>query len=138
MGIVLRRSALYARTRLWGERLRIAMPSPQVRVGALSGGNQQKVVFAKWLEADPKVVLLDDPTRGVDVGARVEMHAIIAAMAAQKRIVMLTSSDLEELVDVSDRVVVFFQGAAVGELRGEGLSEHRLLEAINTGRIDGQ
>ena len=135
MGIVLRRSAVAARARFWGERLRIAMTSPHVRVGALSGGNQQKVVFAKWLETDPTVVLLDDPSRGVDVGARVEMHSIIAQMAAQRRIVMVTSSDLEELVDVSDRVVVFFQGAAVGELSGIDLTEHRLLEAINTGQI---
>jgi ABC-type sugar transport system ATPase subunit len=136
MGMVLRRSAVAARARFWGDRLRIAMSSPQARVWALSGGNQQKVVFAKWLETDPKVVLLDDPSRGVDVGARIEMHSLIAQMAAEKRIVMLTSSDLEELVDVSDRVVVFFQGAVVGELQGGELTEHRLLEAINTGLID--
>jgi ABC-type sugar transport system ATPase subunit len=136
MGLVLRKAAMTARANYWGERLRITMSSPQARVGTLSGGNQQKVVFAKWLETDPKVVLLDDPTRGVDVGARLEMHTIIAEMAARKRIVLITSSDLEELADICDRVIVFFQGAAVGELRAERLSEHRLLETISTGSAE--
>ena len=126
-----------ARARFWGERLGITMSSPQARVGELSGGNQQKVVFAKWLETDPTVVLLDDPTRGVDVGARLEMHAIIAQMAARRRIVLITSSDLEELAEVCDRVIVFFQGVAVAELRGDQLTEHRLLESISTGSVDG-
>ena len=133
MGIVLRRAAMSARARVWGEQLRIVMPSPRAKVGELSGGNQQKVVFAKWLEADPEVVLLDDPTRGVDVGARVEMHAIIAEMAAKGKVVLLASTDLEELADVCGRVVVFFQGEAVGEIPRNRLSEHRLLEAIGTG-----
>ena len=97
MGFVLRRSRMTARARHWGERLNIVMASPAARVEQLSGGNQQKVVFAKWLEAEPAVVLLDDPTRGVDVGARFEMHSIIAEMAARGRIVLITSSDLEEL-----------------------------------------
>ena len=135
MGLVLRRPAMTARARRWGEQLRIVMPSPRAHVGELSGGNQQKVVFAKWLDAEPKVVLLDDPTRGVDVGARVEMHALIADMAARRRVVLMTSSDLEELADVCDRVIVFFQGRAVGEIPRERLSEHRLLEAIGTGAV---
>jgi ABC-type sugar transport system ATPase subunit len=135
MGMVLRKGLMAARAEHWRERLSITMPSPQSPVGQLSGGNQQKVVFAKWLEADPRVVLLDDPSRGVDVGARLEMHAFIAQMAQRKQIVLVTSSDLEELAEVCDRVVVFFQGAAVGEIRGDDLSEHRLLEAINTGSV---
>ena len=65
--------------------------------GSLSGGNQQKVVFAKWLEAEPSVVLLDDPSRGVDMGAKEDMHAIIAQMAASRKVVLYTSSDLEEM-----------------------------------------
>ena len=137
MGMVLRKSAMAARARFWGERLGITMSSPQARVGELSGGNQQKVVFAKWLETDPTVVLLDDPTRGVDVGARLEMHAIISQMAARRRIVLITSSDLEELAEVCDRVIVFFQGVAVAELRGDHLTEHRLLESISTGSVNG-
>jgi ABC-type sugar transport system ATPase subunit len=101
--------------------------------GSLSGGNQQKVVFAKWLEAEPSVVLLDDPSRGVDMGAKEDMHAIIAQMAASKKVVLYTSSDLEEMAKVCDRVVVFFAGRAVAELVSDQLSEHGLLESINVG-----
>jgi ABC-type sugar transport system ATPase subunit len=136
MGLVLRKSAMTARAREWGERLGIVMSSPQARVGELSGGNQQKVVFAKWLETAPKVMLLDDPSRGVDVGARREMHSLIGQMADDRRIVLITSSDLEELADLCDRVVVFFQGAAVAEIRGKQLTEHRLLEAITVGSVE--
>jgi ABC-type sugar transport system ATPase subunit len=136
MGIVLRRPAMVRRADHWGGLLNIKMASPASRVGELSGGNQQKVVFAKWLETDPSVVLLDDPSRGVDVGAKAEMHAIIRDMAARGQVVLYASSDLEEMAEVCDRVVVFFQGRVTGELTGDALTEHRLLEAINTGRVD--
>jgi ABC-type hemin transport system ATPase subunit len=100
-----------------------------------SGGNQQKVVFAKWLEADPSVILLDDPSRGVDVGAKEEMHAIIAQMAASKKVILYTSSDLEEMAHICDRVVVFFGGRVVGEIDRDQLSESVLMEAINVGGV---
>jgi ABC-type sugar transport system ATPase subunit len=135
MGLMLRRSRLVERAQYWCETLRIASSSPAVPVGELSGGNQQKVVFAKWLEANPRVVLLDDPSRGVDVGARAEMHAIVAQMRERKQIVLYTSSDLEEMAEICDRVLVFFHGRVCGELSGEQLSEHRLLESINTGVV---
>ena len=136
VGMVLRRDRLISRAEDWRQRLSIKASSTRALANQLSGGNQQKVVFAKWLDADPQVVLLDDPSRGVDVGAKVEMHAIIAQVAAQQRVILITSSDLEELADVCDRVIVFFRGAAVGEMRGGQLSEHRLLEAINTGVVE--
>ena len=135
MGFVLRRRQLLARAEYWRDTLSIRTPSSFGRVGQLSGGNQQKVVFAKWLEAEPEVVLLDDPCRGVDIGAKPEMHALIADMAARGRVVLYTSSDLEEMAGLCDRVVVFFQGRACGELSSGELSEHRLLEAINTGKL---
>ena len=109
---------------------RIDMP-----VRALSGGNQQKVVFAKWLEAQPSLYLLDDPTRGVDVGTRAQMHDLIRGLADQDLIVLIVSSDLDELCAVADRAVVFFDGRAVGETPGADLDAHRLLEAINTGTV---
>jgi len=82
------------------------------------------------------VVLLDDPSRGVDVGAKTEMHTIIAQMAASKKVILYTSSDLEEMAHVCDRVVVFFGGRIVGELTKDQLSENALMEAINMGAID--
>lgn len=104
-------------------------------VRALSGGNQQKVVFAKWLEVRPSIYLLDDPTRGVDVGTRAEMHDIIREFAVEGAIVLIVSSDLDELCDLADRVVIFFHGHAIGELQAHELTSHRLLEAINTGDL---
>ncbi|BEP13425.1 sugar ABC transporter ATP-binding protein [Acidothermaceae bacterium B102] len=135
LGTLLHRGALNARAELWQKRLNIAMESPSTLVGQLSGGNQQKVVFAKWLDGDPTVVLLDDPTRGVDVGAKAEMHGIIAQMAGRGQVVLITSSDLEELATVCDRVLVLVQGRLVGEIGRAHLSEHSLLAAINTGVV---
>jgi ABC-type sugar transport system ATPase subunit len=135
MGVVLHNGTMRRRAEHWREELKIVMANSSLPVGSLSGGNQQKVVFAKWLEAEPNVVLLDDPSRGVDMGAKDEMHAIIAQMAASKKVVLYTSSDLEEMAKICDRVIVFFAGAAVGELVSDELSEHGLLEAINVGAV---
>ena len=135
MGLVQRRGQMRRRAEHWREELKIVTASTELPAGSLSGGNQQKVVFAKWLEAEPSVVLLDDPSRGVDMGAKEEMHAIIAQMAASRKVVLYTSSDLEEMAKICDRVLVFFAGAVVGELSREELSEHGLLEAINVGSV---
>ena len=104
-----------------------------IAVRALSGGNQQKVVFAKWLEAQPSVYLLDDPTRGVDIGTRAQMHEVIRSLADEGAVVLVTSSDLDELCVLADRALVFFHGRVVGEVEAEDLTPHRILEAINTG-----
>ncbi|MFI6294532.1 sugar ABC transporter ATP-binding protein [Nonomuraea sp. NPDC050790] len=109
------------------ERLRIRASGPDQLAGRLSGGNQQKVVFAKWLEAAPGVVLLDDPTRGVDVAAKAEMHAIVRELAAEGRIVLLTSTDPAELAQVCDRVLVFRKGRVAAELAGQRLTDHEIL-----------
>jgi ABC-type sugar transport system ATPase subunit len=107
------------------------------RAGELSGGNQQKVVFGKWLEADPSLVVLDDPTRGVDIASKAEMHAIVRRLAESGRVVVVASSDLAELAELCDRVVVLFQGRVRGQLPAEALSEHTLLAAINGAPVEG-
>lgn len=135
MGVVLRRRALQQTALHWRDALNIKATSIAQTAGSLSGGNQQKVVFAKWLEADPSLILLDDPSRGVDVGAKDEMHAIIAQMAACDKVILYSSSDLEEMAHVCDRVIVFFGGRVVGELGKEQLSESSLMEAINIGGV---
>jgi ABC-type sugar transport system ATPase subunit len=117
----------------WRNAVGIVMASPTIVTQALSGGNQQKVVFAKWMETRPSVVLLDDPTRGVDVAAKADMMRLVRAVAQSGRVVMYTSSDLEEMAAVCDRVIVFYRGAIVGEIRPP-LTEDQLLEAITTGR----
>jgi ABC-type sugar transport system ATPase subunit len=134
-GWLLRRQELRARTRRHVERLRIRTSSVDAIAGQLSGGNQQKVVFAKWLEIEPSVLLLDDPTRGVDVGTKAEMHLLIREEAAAGAPVLLCSTDVDELVAVCDRVVVFFHGRVCAELAGPALQSHAVLEAMNTGSL---
>jgi ABC-type sugar transport system ATPase subunit len=115
--------------------LQIKTPSPWTPVNQLSGGNQQKVVVGKWLEVGPKVVLLDDPTRGVDVGAKREIFAIMRRLAAEGRVLLFRSTELSELIGMCDRILVFYRGRLVGEVAGEALDGRTLLHAINTGEV---
>lgn len=134
-GFVLRRRRLEQRAAARRDALQIKAASLDAPVGHLSGGNQQKVVLAKWLEAEPQLLLLDDPTRGVDVGAKMEIYRIIEDLAAKGHIILFSSSEHQEYVRLCDRVIVLYQGRCAGELAGEALTEHRILEAINTGRV---
>ena len=102
-------------------RLDVRPPVPSKRAGTLSGGNQQKVVIGKWLAVDPRIILLDEPTSGVDVCAKSEIHKVIGELKAAGAAVLLVSSELPELLGVSDRIVVMREGRTVGELpRGAG------------------
>ena len=105
------------------------------RLRALSGGNQQKVLLGKWLEADASVFLLDDPTAAVDVHARADIHAIIRGLADAGAVVVITSSDSDELIQLCDRVGVMYQGRLRDVLDVDGLTTPGLLEAVNTGVI---
>ncbi|MFF4349328.1 sugar ABC transporter ATP-binding protein [Streptomyces sp. NPDC001530] len=131
-GMVPSRGELVRRTGDLTGRLRLR-GGPYDVVARLSGGNQQKVVFAKWLATEPRVVVLDDPTRGVDVGVRAEMHRIVGELAAGGAAVLIASTDHAELTEVCDRVLVFVRGRIVGEVRGEGLTEHALAVAVQSG-----
>ena len=111
-------------------RLRIKIASPDQPVAELSGGNQQKVLLARWLATEPRVLLLDEPTRGIDVGAKVEVQELVDELARDGLAVLLISSDLEELVDGADRVVVLRDGAVVGELTGDDVDADHVLGAI--------
>jgi galactofuranose transport system ATP-binding protein len=115
---------------LFMTRLRIKAASPEQKVAELSGGNQQKVLLARWLCLNPKVLLLDEPTRGIDVGAKAEVQQLIDDLAREGLGVVLISSDLEELVEGADRIVVLRAGGVVGELSGEQVSESALMEAV--------
>ncbi|WP_410615509.1 sugar ABC transporter ATP-binding protein [Amycolatopsis sp. lyj-109] len=112
------------------ERLRIKAASPEQKVSELSGGNQQKVLLARWLATGPKILLLDEPTRGIDVGAKAEVQALIDELAREGLGVLLISSELEELIDGSDRVVVLRDGSVAGELTGDRITEENVLTAI--------
>ncbi|MBK8097690.1 MAG: sugar ABC transporter ATP-binding protein [Planctomycetes bacterium] len=112
--------------------LGIATPHQDQVAAALSGGNQQKIVLGKWLAAAPKVLLLDEPTRGVDVGARAEIYARLHELAGQGLAILFVSSELEEVLLLADRVVVMHEGRLTGELRREQMSEQAIL-ALATG-----
>ena len=93
------------------ERLGIRAPNVEVEAGALSGGNQQKVVLAKWLAMDPRVLICDEPTRGVDVGAKSEIYRMLRDLADAGVAILMISSDMEEVIGVSDRIAVMHEGA---------------------------
>lgn len=112
------------------KRLRIKAASPDQRVGELSGGNQQKVLLARLLCRQPKVLLLDEPTRGIDVGAKAEVQALVDELAAEGLGVVLISSEFEELIEGSDSIVVLREGRVVAELRGAEVTEAALIAAL--------
>jgi len=113
--------------------LRVRTPSAEQAVGLLSGGNQQKVVFGKWLARGPRVLILDEPTRGVDVGAKTEIYTLIDQLAAQGMAVWMITSDMEELLGMSDRVVVMHEGRLAGELSREALTEEAVMSLATGG-----
>jgi ribose transport system ATP-binding protein len=129
----LRGSEMTAAARRQIERLRIKVSSPGALAGSLSGGNQQKVVVGRWLEVSPRVMLLDDPTRGVDVGAKREIYLLIRALADDGRVVLFRSTELPELVGLADRILVFYRGRLTSEIAGVDATDHAVLHAINTG-----
>jgi ribose transport system ATP-binding protein len=115
--------------------LNIRPADANIEAGTLSGGNQQKVVLAKWLSTDANVFLFDEPTQGVDVGAKNEVHEIIRNLAARGKAVLIASSDLEEVLTVADRVLAMRQGRIVAEFSGAAVNASDLVEAITHGSV---
>ncbi len=111
--------------------LSIVCTSEQQETGRLSGGNQQKVVIAKALDCKPQILLMNDPTRGVDVGAKAEIYALINELVVEGRTVILISSELPEVLGISDRIIVVNRGAIVAEFKNEGLDQTTLLQAAS-------
>ncbi|MFD8479678.1 sugar ABC transporter ATP-binding protein [Kitasatospora sp. NPDC059673] len=109
------------------DRLRVRAPSIEHEVRKLSGGNQQKVVLARWLARKPKLLILDEPTRGIDVGAKAEIYQIIADLAEQGVALLVISSELPELLGLADRIVVMQNGRTTGELNREEVTEEAVL-----------
>lgn len=112
--------------------LRIRTPSVFQKVMNLSGGNQQKVVLSKWLFTDPEVLILDEPTRGIDVGAKYEIYSIINDLSAQGKAVVMISSEMPELLGMCDRIYVMNEGAFVGELTAAEATQERIMSLIVT------
>ncbi len=130
-GVIIRgRDRSIAQT-LAGE-LRVKAPSVETPIGTLSGGNQQKAVIARWLARQPRVLILDEPTRGVDVGAKAEIYRLVRQIAADGVAVLVISSELPEVLGLSDRVLVMREGRLVGELSAEDADEQQVM-AMATG-----
>ena len=104
------------------EKIKVKTPTRNQKVGNLSGGNQQKVVVGKWLNSEPDILIMDEPTRGIDVGAKREIYEIINSLVAQGKAVILISSELPEVLGMSDRVLVMKDDAIVAELTGEDIN----------------
>lgn len=111
----------------------IRSPSVYQKVGNLSGGNQQKVVLSKWLFANPEVLILDEPTRGIDVGAKYEIYTIIGKLAAEGKAIIVISSEMPELLGISDRIYVMNEGRFVGEMPAAEATQEKIMRAIVRG-----
>ena len=107
--------------------LHVKAPSIEVRTATLSGGNQQKVVLAKWLALGPRVLIVDEPTRGIDVGAKAEIYGLLRELAAEGVSILMISSDMEEVLHVSDRVAVMHEGRITGILERQDCTEQRIM-----------
>jgi len=119
----------FAESRPLFDSLRIKAPSLETAVGALSGGNQQKVVLGKALMTKPRVVFLDEPTRGIDVGAKLEVYELINRLTAEGQAVVLVSSELPELMGMSDRIVMLHEGRIGGRFTRAEATPERLMRA---------
>jgi ABC-type sugar transport system ATPase subunit len=116
----------------WVEQIELRPPAPDRQLSTFSGGNQQKVVLAKWLRTKPGLLLLDEPTQGVDVGAKAAIHGLVQRAAGEGSAVLVTSSDAKELASLCHRVLLVEQGQVIGELTGDALSETALVHAALT------
>ena len=109
------------------EKMNIRTPSLEQRVLNLSGGNQQKVVLAKWLASNPKVLILDEPTRGIDVGAKAEVYEIMNDLVQQGIGIIMISSEMPEILAISDRILVMYEGRIMGELTRANATQERIM-----------
>jgi ribose transport system ATP-binding protein len=117
------------------DRLNIKIGSKDDAVSTLSGGNQQKVVIAKWLMTGPRIILLNDPTRGIDVGTKQELYRLMRELADQGAAILFYSTDYDELIGCCDRVAIMYDGRIVRELAGEELNETNIVaSSLNIGQ----
>jgi rhamnose transport system ATP-binding protein len=125
----LRLAEEFALARRYTERLDLRAASLDQDVGLLSGGNQQKVVIAKWLATRPRVIILDEPTKGIDIGSKAAVHEFMSELAGQGLAIIMVSSEIPEVLGMSDRVIVMREGRIVAELAGDEMTPERLVRA---------
>ena len=125
----LRRGAMVREARALGTRYEVRPNDPSAKLSSLSGGNAQKVLIARWMNRRPKLLLLDEPTQGVDVGTRVQIYVALRAAASSGTSIVCASSDAEQLAEICDRVLVFARGRICREIAGAELTKDGIAEA---------
>lgn len=125
--MLIRKSTEYVNGKKFIKKLNIKVSDIEQKMNSLSGGNQQKVLFAKWLNIDPKIIIMDEPTRGIDVGAKAEMHRMIRELAESGIGVIVISSELPEIIGMSDRVIVMHEGKITGEVSNSDITEKNIM-----------
>jgi ribose transport system ATP-binding protein len=128
MGFFLKRPAIRETASRFVSQLGIKTPSVQQKVALLSGGNQQKIVIAKWLVRDCEILFFDEPTRGIDVGAKSEIYKLLNALAAQGRAIVMISSELPEVLRLSHRILVMCEGRVTGEMPALGATQEKIMQ----------
>ena len=127
---VINKDKEYAVAVEYKEKLRTKCPTVEQNVGNLSGGNQQKVLLAKWMFADPDILILDEPTRGIDVGAKYEIYCIMNQLASEGKTVIMISSEMPELLGMCDRLYIMNEGRIVGEMNAEEATQESIMSCI--------
>jgi ribose transport system ATP-binding protein len=135
-GVFLNQSAIHRVSQQMVEKLRIKTPSLTQTAKLLSGGNQQKVVIAKWLVQDCEVLIFDEPTRGIDVGAKSEIYKLLNDLAAQGKAIIVISSELPEVLLLSHRVLVMCEGRITGEVPGDTATQETLMALATRRELD--
>ena len=133
-GGLIRSAAENALATEWGTKLQLKYHRLDDPVGTLSGGNQQKVVLGKWLATKPKVLIVDEPTRGIDVGTKAEVHRLLSELAGEGVAVLMISSELPEVLGMADRVLVMYEGRLTAELSRDEADEESVIRAA-TGQL---
>ncbi len=121
-------------TNTWKEKLSIKFSNQNDPVERLSGGNQQKTVLAKWLATDPDLLIVDEPTRGIDVATKAEVHRLINQAASEGKAVLMISSELPEVLGMADRIIVMREGRQVAELSRKEATQEKVISAATTGK----
>jgi rhamnose transport system ATP-binding protein len=121
-------------TNTWKEKLSIKFANQADPVDRLSGGNQQKTVLAKWLATDPDLLIVDEPTRGIDVATKAEVHRLVNQAASEGKAVLMISSELPEVLGMADRIIVMREGKQVAELSRKEATQEKIIAAATTGK----
>ena len=134
-GLLLNKPAIHEYAEEMVKKYDVRCTSTEQTVRSLSGGNQQKVILAKWLMGEPKVIILDEPTRGIDVGAKYEIYQMIHHLAAQGLAVVMISSELPEILGMSDRILVMHEGRLTGELNRQEATQEKIMTLATGGEL---